>query len=515
MKGRYSGNMIGLLVIFALIATACSNPAAENTKENTQVAGQNLSQPKTSKDNQGRTVKDFTVVAKEAKWQVAPGFNVDALTYDGTVPGKTIQVTQGDRVRIKLTNQMKEPVSIHWHGYPVPNSMDGVPGVTQDAVAPGKSFTYDFTATVPGTYFYHSHHNSASQVDRGLYGAFVVLPKQESNQYDRDYVLMLDESMNHNNMDHENMSQSNMDHGNMDHSNMNHENHHANMNMDHDAMMKNMYNVYTVNGKSGSLIKPLKVKKGERVRLRFINAGYLPHHIHLQNQEVQIIASDGNEIKNAPTIKDQLNPIGPGERYDIQFVAEKNFAIDLHDGTSAAKDVLIPVEVEGSNKAALKPDQTQLPTLDLTNYSKDSKEKMDKFQSTFTLKLNSEIVNGSQVYTINGKTWPHTDPLPVKKGEKIKIRLVNEGKSDHPMHLHGHTFELLTRNGKPVSGLIKKDTLVVKPGETYEIGFVANNPGIWMYHCHELHHATSGMMTSVNYENYQSTYKPDPKQVHE
>ncbi|MGA8942838.1 MAG: multicopper oxidase family protein [Thermoactinomyces sp.] len=496
MKHRHLWNIVGLLVIMALVATACSLPAADRQKEeDPEAIGQNLSQPKVSTDSQGRTVKDFTVVAKEANWQIAPDFNVDALTYDGTVPGKTIQVTEGDRVRIKLLNQMKEPVSIHWHGYPVPHSMDGVPGVTQDAVAPGKSFTYDFIATVPGTYFYHSHHDSARQVDRGLYGAFVVLPKQDGNQYDRDSVLMLDESMNHNNMDHEN--------------------HHANMPMDHDTMMKDMYNVYTINGKSGSLIKPLKVKKGERVRLRFINAGYLPHQIHLQNQEIQVIASDGNEIKNTPAVKDQLNAIGPGERYDIQFVAEKSFAIDLHDGTPAAENILIPVEVEGSKKTALKPDQAQLPVLDLTKYSKDAGEKMDQFQSTFTLKLNSEMVNGSQVYTINGKTWPDTDPLPVKKGERVKVKLVNEGKSDHPMHLHGHTFELLTKNGEPVSGIIKKDTLAVKPGETYEIGFVANNPGIWMYHCHELHHATAGMMTTVNYENFKSTYQPDPEQVHE
>lgn len=228
-----------------------------------------------------------------------------------------------------------------------------------------------------------------------------------------------------------------------------------------------------------------------------------------------MIASDGNEIKNAPTIKDQLNAIGPGERYDIHFVAEESFAIDLHDGTSAAKNVLVPVQVEGSKESALKPDQAQLPTLDLTNYSKDSEKNLDHFQSTFTLHLNSSIVNGSQVYTINGKTWSNTDPLPVKKGEKVKIKLVNEGKSDHPMHLHGHTFQLLTKNGKPVSGMINKDTLVVKPGETYEIGFVADNPGIWMYHCHELHHATTGMMTSMNYENYKSTYQTNLNNAHE
>jgi FtsP/CotA-like multicopper oxidase with cupredoxin domain len=516
-------SIAALFVVGIIVSVFIYNSQTEVTAENKE--GGQLATAKVSKDHQGRTLKQFTVVAKETKWLLDSDIQVNALAYDGTVPGKTIQVKQGDRVQIQLKNQMKEPVSIHWHGYPVPNDMDGVPNFTQDPVAPGKSFTYDFIATVPGTYFYHSHFDSSNQVDRGLYGAFIVLPKQDTVKYDREYVLTLDEWMidkeTGREMNMEDSSNMEMDHSNMnmDHSNMDMDDSKkgsSDMNMDHDEMMKEMYNVYTVNGKTGSFVKPLKVKKGERVRIRFINAGFQTHKIHLQDQEFQVISTDGNDIKNAPVIKNQIIPIGASERYDISFVAgEKSFAIDLHDGTPGTKTLLIPVQVEGDKKALFKSDQSQLPTWDLANYNKDSNKQSGAFQSSYTLRLNSKMENGEQVYTINGKTWPNTDQIPVKSGETVKIKLINEGKSDHPMHLHGHTFQVLTKNGKPVSENINKDTLVVKPGETYEIGFTANNPGNWMFHCHDLHHAAAGMMTDIKYSDYQAKYQPDRNKAHE
>lgn len=515
-------SIAALLAVGILIFVFVYNSTTEQSTET--IEGGQLATAKVSKDQQGRTLKKFTVIAKETKWLLKNGIQVSALTYDGTVPGKTIQVQQGDRVQIKLKNQLKVPVSIHWHGYPVPNAMDGVPHLTQDPVPPGKSFTYDFIATVPGTYFYHSHYDSSNQVDRGLYGAFIVLPKQEQHKYDREYVLILDEWMidhktgkemtmqDSTNTDHSNIE---MDHSNMD---MHHSHHHGHseMQMDHDEMMKQMYNVYTVNGKTGSSVKPLIVKKGERVRLRLINAGFLTHKIHLQNQTFQVIASDGNDIKNRPVLKNQMIPIGASERYDISFVAGgKSFAIDLHDGTSGSKTLLIPVQVEGDHKATFKPDQSQLPTWNLAKENKDANKQSDDSQSFYTLRLNTKMENGKQVYTINDKTWPNTDPIPVKSGEKVKVKLINVGKSDHPMHLHGHTFQVLTKNGKPVSEKMKKDTLVVKPGENYEIGFTANNPGYWMFHCHDLHHAAAGMVTDVEYSDYQGKYKPNRKKAHE
>lgn len=523
-----------LLLIVALISVGVYLFRGQSTVE---AADKPLEPDKTWTDNERRTVKDFTVIAKQVKWQIAPNFQVDALTYGGTVPGAKIQVTQGERVRVKLVNQLNVPISIHWHGYPVPNAMDGVTGVTQDPVAPGQSFTYDFVAKVPGTYFYHSHYNSAQQVDQGLYGVFVVLPKNEPVKYDRDYTLVLDEWMN---MSGSGNGMGNMDMGNMNMGNMNGMDH-SNMNMgpsstesapaanatpsnnmpvmDHDQMMKMMYNVYTVNGKSGSLIQPLKVKEGEKVRLRFINAGYMTHLVHLQGQTFQVAATDGNPIANPSPVQDKLLSIGAGERYDVTFVAgAKDFAIDLHDQTNGAKTAVIPVHVAGNTQAQPVADQANLPVLDLTTYGQNTGGSVDegRFDKSYTLHLNSTFQGNDQVYTINGKTWPNTDLLEVRKGERVKVTLINDGKSDHPMHLHGHTFQVLRYNGKPVTGSpINKDTLLVRPGETYEIAFTADNPGNWAFHCHDLHHASAGMMTLLKYQDYQSNYRIDLSKVGE
>ncbi|MDI3256945.1 MAG: multicopper oxidase family protein [Kyrpidia sp.] len=483
-----------------------------------------------STDDQGRPLKTWTIVAKPARWEMAPGVSVQALTYGGTVPGATIQVNQGDHVRVKLINQLPVPTSIHWHGYPVPAAMDGVPGITQDPVQPGQSFVYDFVAEVPGTYWYHSHMDSANQVDQGLYGPLIVLPKQVpgDEKTDRDYTLVFDEwstmmgGAGQTMMDHAGMG---MGQGTMG---MAHDGMPMNGNgpggppapdsplqqpgfaMDHDQMMKMMYNIYTVNGRSGPRIAPLDVKPGEKVRLRLINAGYLTHLVHLQGQPFRIVATDGRSTTTSPEVTDRALAIGAGERYDVIFTAAHSFAVDLHDGTPAAQNAVIPVRVTGDANALAAPDHDPVPILDMTTYEKGSGvQGTGTWNASYTWHLNSAVMGGQQVYTINGKVWPDTDPIPVKTGERVKVTLINDGRSDHPMHLHGHVFRILSRNGVPVQGDVEKDTLLVRPGEAYDIGFVADNPGIWVFHCHDLHHAASGMMSDVEYRDYHSPYPVD------
>jgi FtsP/CotA-like multicopper oxidase with cupredoxin domain len=362
--------------------------------------------------------------------------------------------------------------------------------------------------------------DSSNQVDRGLYGAFIVLPKQETEKVDREYTLILDEwstmmggqqgmsegmPTDHGSM-HMGQSHMGMDHGSMPM-------HVGSTPMDHDQMMKMMYNIYTVNGRSGSRIAPLEVKQGERVRLRLINAGYLTHLVHLEGQPFRVTATDGRPVNPAPEVTDRALAVGPGERYDVVFTAgAHSFAIDLHDDTQAAHSVVIPVRVVGdASPGALASDGKPVPILDLAAYSKGSGVKdAGTWDASYTWHLNSTFVNGQQVYTINGKTWPDIEPIPVKTGERVKVTLINDGNSDHPMHLHGHVFRVLSRNGIPIQGgSLEKDTLLIRPGETYEIGFVADNPGVWMFHCHDLHHAAMGMMSDVEYRDYHSEYPID------
>ncbi|EKS7866363.1 copper oxidase [Bacillus cereus] len=484
---------------------------------------------------------EVTLIAKEEKQKLSNGVIVPVWTFNGSSPGPEIRVKKGEKVKVTLKNELSAPVSIHWHGYPVPNNMDGIPGVTQDAVEPGKSFTYEFEANVPGTYWYHSHQDSVNQLDRGLYGALIVEDTKE--KYDKDYTLLLDEwvtdkeeikkqlkemtkgqignkskgdentkkndeknGMDHSGMD---MGSDQKDSGNMagmDHGNMKMEGHDM-----------SMYDLFTINGKSGDLVVPLKVNKGDKVRLRLVNAGYLSHDIHVHGHDIKVIATDGQPINNPKVIKDKVISIAPGERYDIEFTANNpgKWYVEDHSKNKGAKGMKAVIEYDGSKEMKDKTDEKgKLAKFDMTKYGAKKLGSFtlnQEYTATYNMDLNTQMNENEMVYTINGKVFPDIDPIQVKKGDLVKVKLVNRSKmDDHPMHLHGHFFQVLSKDGKPVEGSpIVKDTLNLKPGEEYEVAFVADNPGEWMFHCHDLHHASAGMVTEVNYTDYKSDYVPN------
>lgn len=508
------------------------------------------------KQDEKGAYREFVLEAGETPWTIQKGLDALAWTYNGTVPGPQIRVKEGERVKVILKNKLlPDPVTIHWHGYPVPNAMDGVAGVTQNGVRPGEEFVYDFVASVPGTYWYHSHQDGVNQVDRGLYGTFIVEPKDEKVKYDKDFTLVIDEwapdligEDGHVGSGHAHGGQGQGGQSNgsktpassmptMDMSKMTPEDHakmmanmspeeHAKMmaamNMSHDQMMRLLYKLVTVNGKGGESIEPLVVRKGDRVKLRFINAGMFKHNVHLQGQACKVTHTDGQEIPEGPEFTDRAITVGPAERYDVEFVADgRKFSIDLHDDTEGSKefkipivyeDDLTPVDHEGLNKQGL-------TLLDITKYSSAKPLRSPaslKFDLEQTFELGSKKVMKDgveqEVYTMNGKVFPDTDPIHVRKGQRVKLRFTNPDTNDHPIHLHGHFFQVLSKNGKLLDGPpLMKDTIMIKPQEEYEIGFEANNDGEWMVHCHNLHHAASGMMTHVFYEGYEHHhFTPDP-----
>lgn len=531
---------VSALALIAACSSTTNNTVSDHKNMNDKKVTQTATAIKPLKVVKGPEV---TLVAKEEKQKLSNGVVVPVWTFNGSSPGPEIRVKKGEKVKIILKNELSAPVSIHWHGYPVPNNMDGIPGITQDAIEPGKSFTYEFEANIPGTYWYHSHQDSVNQLDRGLYGAFVVEDTDE--KYDTDYTLMLDEWVtdkkeidkqikemakgkteklddDKSRMDHGDMNK-NDDMESMDHSGMDMKNadnmegmDHGNMKMEGHDM--SMYDLFTINGKSGELVEPLKVKKGDKVRLRLVNAGYLSHNIHVHGHDIKVIATDGQPINNPKFIKDQVISIAPGERYDIEFMANNpgKWYVEDHGEGKASKGMKAVIEYEGSKEMNDKANEKEnLSKLDMTRYG-DRKvggvTLNQQYNATYTMDLNTEMNGNEMVYTINGKTFPNIDPIPVKKGDLIKVKLINRSKmDDHPMHLHGHFFQVLSKDGKPIEGSpIVKDTLNLKPGEEYEVAFVADNPGEWMFHCHDLHHASAGMVTEVKYKDYKSDYVPNP-----
>jgi FtsP/CotA-like multicopper oxidase with cupredoxin domain len=217
-------------------------------------------------------VKVFNIVSQEIEWETAPGMVYPAMAYNGMVPGPEIRVTEGDRVRLVLTNEMpSQSTAIHFHGLYVPNSVDGVPYITQPAVRPGETFSYEFTVRNAGSHMYHSHHNSAEQVTRGLLGAFIVEPRDRSREpvVAAEYTLVLNDSSLG----------------------------------------------FTLNGKSFPYTQPIVANRGDKIRIRYMNEGLMIHPMHLHGLPQLVIAQDGWNMP-VPYMCDTLN-IAPGQRFDV------------------------------------------------------------------------------------------------------------------------------------------------------------------------------------------------------
>ncbi|MEX2658642.1 MAG: copper oxidase [Acidimicrobiales bacterium] len=240
-------------------------------------------------------VKELTLTAEVVQWEIIPGKTVTAWGYDGQVPGPEIWVDQGDRLRINLVNELPVPTTIHWHGVAVPNEMDGVPGVSQDPIEPGETFTYEFTAEPSGSFWYHSHFDSARQLDMGLSGAMVIEGKDDP-AYDKQFIQMVDEWIR-------------LPDGRNGWEGVAHAGHN-----------QAEYNWFTINGKSFPATENMVVDEGDRVLIRIMNAGYQSHPMHLHGKRFLVVAKDGAPLES-PYLADTVL-VGSGERYDIEFVAD-------------------------------------------------------------------------------------------------------------------------------------------------------------------------------------------------
>jgi FtsP/CotA-like multicopper oxidase with cupredoxin domain len=218
-------------------------------------------------------VKVFNLTCQVVQWEVSPGTRVEAWTYNGVVPGPEIRVTEGDAVRVHVTNELPQSTAVHFHGLIVPNAMDGVPFITQPPIKPGETFTYEFTIREgnAGSHMYHSHHNAAAQVTKGLLGAFIVEPRDPATRpaFDREYTMILNDGP---------------------------------------------IGGFSLNGKGFPATQPLTARKGERVLLRYMNEGLMIHPMHLHGMPMTVIAQDGWLLPQ-PYTCDTLN-IAPGQRFE-------------------------------------------------------------------------------------------------------------------------------------------------------------------------------------------------------
>jgi FtsP/CotA-like multicopper oxidase with cupredoxin domain len=251
----------------------------------------------------GGQVREFRLVARPGKWEVAPGTVLDAWTYNGQVPGPELRVREGDLMRVTVKNALPVPTTIHWHGVDLDWRMDGPPGVNQDPILPGQTFVYEFVAYPAGTRIYHSHVDPNVQMELGLYGALIIEPREpEPVKYDREYTYLLDELA----LDFTTKVALGKDRLPM-----------TEFGNGRGGALQ--YDLFLMNGKAGSAIPPLRLKAGERVRIRLINVGSLPHAMHIHGHIFKIVATDGNPVPAVAQWRKDTVLIGPGERYDLDL----------------------------------------------------------------------------------------------------------------------------------------------------------------------------------------------------
>lgn len=431
------------------------------------------------------------------------GRGVSTWGYNGTVPGPEIRVTEGDLLRVIVRNRLPEGTSVHWHGLPIPNAMDGVPGVTQPPIASGRDFTYEFVVPVAGTYLYHSH--VVLQLDRGLYGPLIVEPANEPLAYDREFMLTLDDWLDglpgtpdqtFARLRSEGSQMAGMD----DMAGMSGENEDEATGTSGPSLATPppawppdiVYPRYLINGRPADQPAEFVVRRGDRVRLRLGNPGSATiFRVALAGHRLTVTHADGLPVE--PVTVDALR-IGMGERYDVLVEADNPGTWQLA-AQAEGTDLLARAIVRYQGSTAAPPPADAVPAeleRRLLLYAMLTDAGAGGVPTTAPDQRVPIVLDGNEdryVWTINGQAFPDADPIPVTRDGRIRFEIENRSEMPHPMHLHGHSFRVDTGTGRgPV-----KDTVVVEPAQRLAIDWVADNPGDWAFHCHQTYHAEAGM----------------------
>lgn len=495
----------------------------------------------------------YEIVVTKNQVNLSGKKNVDfALMVNNQIPAPVLEFTEGDEAEIVVKNQIpKEELSIHWHGILLPPEMDGVPYVTTPPIYSGEQFTFKFKLRQHGTYWYHSHTNVQEQ--KGVYGAFIVHPKNKTIKADKDLVLVLSDWSDEDALNILSNLRKDGDYylykkgtmrswlgaiqagelksflhnewigmGGMDYSDVG-------------------YDAFLINGKRDAQL--LNAKKGEKIRLRIINAAASTYfHVALGSEEMQVVSADGVDVE--PVRANEIL-MGMAETYDVLFKVPENknyeFKITAQDGTGSASGWI------GSGAEKVEAPKKPMPSLygsmdhsahadhaDHADHTQHSDEYVDHVSAIQTLTVDDlsaqkptvfkkdkktydvKLVLGGDmeryVWHLNGKSIHEDRNIIINEGDVVRFTFENQTMMHHPMHLHGHFFRVLNKNGD-YSPL--KHTVDVGPHSTRTIEFLADEPGEWMLHCHNLYHLKTGMARVVKYMSYKPKKEIEHFQKHD
>jgi FtsP/CotA-like multicopper oxidase with cupredoxin domain len=422
----------------------------------------------------------------------APHPETDVWTYNGSVPGPEIRLRQGDRLRVVVENRLGEDTTVHWHGIRLPNAMDGVPDLTQKPIAAdGGTFLYEFDVPDAGTYWYHPHQRSFEQVGRGLSGALIV-EERVPIAVDRDVTWLLDDWR----LQPDGAIAG--DFGSM-------------FDISHAGRVGNTVSI------NGRVPTTFPARAGERIRLRLVNGanarifalefrGHSPRIVALDGQPVEPHAPEGGRVV-----------LGPAMRADL--------VIDMTEAPGTVAPVidsfyarltykLLDVAYATDPPIRRRPPETPI-ALPANTMPEPDVRRAERHEITFTGGMMGgmtgammdgrrmdmrQMMQHRMAWAINGVAahgHVHEPMLMLVRGRSYVMALRNETAWHHPMHLHGHAFRVVARNGRPTARREWQDTVLIAPRESADIAFVADNPGDWMFHCHILEHQAGGMMGTI------------------
>ncbi len=408
--------------------------------------------------------------------------------YDGRVPGPIIRITRGGTVRVQVRNELDQPTTVHWHGLRIDNKMDGVPGLTQTAIAPGEDFAYRITPPDAGTFWYHSHVNSSEQIGRGLHGALIV-DEIDPPRVDRDLVWILDDWL----LNRDAQIVNSFDHP---------------RDASHGGQIGN---TVTVNGR---ILRDFAVRTNERLRLRLINAAngrifrlkfveHAPLIIALDGQPVPVHEPEDSSIVLAPAMRADLllDCTGaPGQRFSIVDSAYRQpyellqLVYQTREPVRSKPAIALP---RLPSNDLHQPDLTQAVHLNVSFGGGMHGQLAGARYRGQWLDVRRLFQQG-KMWAINGVVGESEGIVPLytlRLGRTYVLHLTNKSAWPHPVHLHGHHFRLLSRNGDPVAYRPWLDTVLLEPRDKVDVAFVADNPGHWMFHCHIPEHMATGMAT--------------------
>lgn len=424
-------------------------------------------------------IVNYRLSAEKSKFNFDKNFTSDLWLYNHENPGPLLKANKGDILKVNFTNNLDEPTSIHWHGIKNLNKMDGVPYLTQDPIQPGETFVYEFPLNHSGTYWYHAHFDSWKQVAKGLYGPLIIHDKDD-NYFEDDIVIVADDWRLNKEYQIDKKSFGSI------------------MDWSHAGRIGNWL---TINGRK---TPEYNIKKNSYARLRFINssnARILKFNSDLTKNT--IIAVDGSPIK--PFDVDNF-ALGPGQRVDLVINTSNKTNIKFFEVSNSKPLKIFSLNI---NKKSL-----------ISNLSKKyaykvwQKTPSLKNSKTFNIHMQGGAMGNLSKAKINGiekdfrtlafedkKLWAFNKNIggydhliaKVAKNDVVEFNVWNDSRWPHTMHLHGTHFFVKSKEFIKETDYILRDTYLMQPGEKTKLIFIADNPGKWLFHCHMLEHAASGM----------------------